>query len=356
MESMTRYGLSPTPNNYSVFYYYHAGTNPNLKMAIDLLLSQQDILTQQNCTDLYQAHLGIDAEQRILKETNTAIEAEVVRVLDAIDRAATNTTQYNQTLSTFSGQLNEPTSLDEIRGAVTKVANETRNMVKQNERLATQLASTTQQLTELRFNFDQAHKELQIDPLTEVGNRKYFDNELLHSTLEARDNGAPLSLLMADIDYFKKFNDAYGHAIGDQVLKLVARTMVENLKGRDIIARYGGEEFVILLPHTALRDAEKVANLLRANLNTKLIRKRSTNETLGGVTISIGAVEYYQGEQLEEFVSRADTALYKAKNEGRNRVVCQELTPEQIEAIRTQANVFVPMLPTENVDMDTTDQ
>ena len=114
--------------------------------------------------------------------------------------------------------------------------------------------------------------------MTEVGNRKYFNHEILRTTAEAREDGLPLSLLMVDIDHFKKFNDTYGHLIGDQVLRLVARTLVENLKGRDIIARYGGEEFVILLPHTRVQDAERVANQLRAGLATKQIKKRNSNE------------------------------------------------------------------------------
>ena len=101
----------------------------------------------------------------------------------------------------------------------------------------------------------------------------------------------------------------------------MAKTLVENLKGRDIIARYGGEEFVILLAHTNTDDAEKVANQLRASLATKKITKRSTNESLGVITISIGATQFNIGEDAESFVGRADGALYKAKQTGRNRVV-----------------------------------
>jgi len=323
LERLVHDGLTPSPNNYAVYYYYFTGTNPNLKMAIDTLIENQKKLTQENCNELYQAHLGLEAEHKVMEETSSVIEGEIKRVLEEIDKAATDTKQYGKTLDTFSGQLTGSASLEQIRGAVTKVMTETRTISKQNERLAGQLAQTTQQLSEVRYNFEQAHKELQIDPLTEVGNRKYFDTQLSKTTAEARESAAPLTLLMVDIDHFKKFNDAYGHQIGDQVLRLVARTLVENLKGRDVIARYGGEEFVILLPQTRATDAEKVANQLRASLATKHIRKRNTNETLGVVTISIGATEYRTDEELDSFVARADAGLYKAKNAGRNQVVIE---------------------------------
>src|ERR1700722_2815209 len=153
IERLSHDGLPPTPNNYAVYYYYFTGTNPNLKMAVDILLDKQGALTQENCNDLFQAHLGLEAEQSVLMETNNIIETAIHRALEAIDKAAANTTNYSKTLDTFSGHLETSVSLEEIRGAVTKVVTETRTISKQNERLASQLAQTTQQLSEVRYNF-----------------------------------------------------------------------------------------------------------------------------------------------------------------------------------------------------------
>jgi len=336
LEHMARDGLMPLPDNYAVYYHYYSGGNANLKMAMDLLIRQTGALTQQQCRDLYMTHLGLEAEHKVLKQANAAIEAEIQKVLGVIDQATTGTAQFGKTLDNFSGKLSSSSSLDQIREVVTKVANETRVISKQNERLHTQLAETTEQLTEMRYNLDAVHRESQIDPLTEVGNRKFFDLEITRAIQEAADNGSPLTLLIADIDHFKKFNDSFGHLVGDQVLRLVARTMVENLKGRDIIARYGGEEFVILLPSTRVTDAEKVANQLRASLGTKQIKRRSTNETLGVITISLGATEYCPGDDVESFVARADGALYKAKQTGRNKVMSETTTPEELAALKAK--------------------
>jgi diguanylate cyclase len=306
--------LAAVPNNYAVYYYYFSGTNPGLKTAIDTILAQNGALTQAHCDEIFMRYLGVEAEHQAISETNAIIEQEVSRVLKVIDQAASGTSHFTQSLDNFSGQLTNSSSLENVREAVTKIVAETKAISKQNERLAAQLSEATQQLVEVRQNLDQVHKESQIDALTEVGNRKFFEKELTHSTAEARDNGSPLTLLMVDIDHFKKFNDSYGHLIGDQVLRLVAHTLVENLKGRD-------------------------ANQLRASLATKSIKRRSTNETLGSITISIGAAEFCVGEEKENFIARADAALYKAKQTGRNKVIIETLPPEEIDAIQSKMRV-----------------
>lgn len=324
MDHLLKDELLPTPDNFAVYYGYYSNSNPNLTMSMSALIDQYGSLTQEHCTQLFLAHLSLEAENKMLQSTSLNIAEEIKTVMGVLEQSATDSTQFNQTLSTFTGTLQSTVSIDQIKAAVARVANETRVMAEQNQRLHAQLTHSTQQLTEMRFNLDEVRKASLVDPLTNVGNRKYFAEELKRVLQEADESGNPVSVLMGDIDYFKKFNDAYGHLIGDEVLKLVAKTLVENLKGRDIIARYGGEEFVILLPQTTVHDAEKVGNQLRTILGTKQVRRRRTNETLGVVTISLGATQYIPKEDSEGFINRADEALYEAKQTGRNKVVCKE--------------------------------
>ncbi|MDD5586247.1 MAG: GGDEF domain-containing protein [Alphaproteobacteria bacterium] len=334
LEHLSRDGLAPMPENFAVYYAYHSGSDGNLKMAMDALLHQFGRLTQQQCSTLYQNHLSLEAEHKALTTATANIENELSRVMLAIDQTTAGTQKYDKSLNTFSGSLQSSPSMDQIREAVARVANETRAMAEQNQRLQSQLTQSTQQLTEMRYNLDVVRKDSLRDPLTEIGNRKYFDAELARATTEAAETGMPLSMLMIDIDYFKKFNDSYGHLIGDQVLRLVARTLIENLKGRDVIARYGGEEFVILLTNTNVASAEKVANQLRISLGSKQIKRKNTNETLGVVTISLGAAEYFPKEPLDGFIARADAALYDAKQTGRNKVMSRLLSMEEMAKIR----------------------
>jgi diguanylate cyclase len=126
---------------------------------------------------------------------------------------------------------------------------------------------------------------------------------------------------MCDIDHFKRFNDTWGHQTGDQVLRLVANCLSENVKGRDTAARYGGEEFVVILRQTALDGAAKLADQIRGNVENKKLVKKSTGDILGTITISIGVAQLRADDTPELLIQRADRALYRAKNTGRNRVV-----------------------------------
>ena len=126
---------------------------------------------------------------------------------------------------------------------------------------------------------------------------------------------------MCDIDHFKKFNDTFGHQTGDQVLRLVANCLSENVKGRDTAARYGGEEFAVILRGAPVDAAVTLADQIRMAVQSKKLVKKSTGDILGTITISIGAAEIGPGDAAASLIQRADACLYAAKNAGRNRVM-----------------------------------
>jgi diguanylate cyclase len=144
---------------------------------------------------------------------------------------------------------------------------------------------------------------------------------------DATKTSEPLSLMMSDVDHFKKFNDTYGHLTGDQVLRLVSMSIKQNIKGQDTATRYGGEEFAVVLPNTVLRSAIVVGDHIRRAVMTKELMKRSTGEHLGRVTVSIGVATLRKGDTPQTLIERADACLYAAKRHGRNRVM-SETDPE----------------------------
>jgi diguanylate cyclase len=128
---------------------------------------------------------------------------------------------------------------------------------------------------------------------------------------------------LTDIDHFKAFNDSYGHLTGDQVIRYVAMTVKQNVKGLDTAARFGGEEFAVVLPNTVLRSAITVAEHIRRAVMNKEVMRRSTGEHLGRVTISVGVAALRAGDTAQTLIERADNCLYAAKRGGRNKVVSE---------------------------------
>ncbi|MDQ1244123.1 MAG: hypothetical protein QG565_463 [Campylobacterota bacterium] len=151
------------------------------------------------------------------------------------------------------------------------------------------------------------------DPLTKIRNRHYYNEQIKKESANANRYFYPLSLVVFDIDYFKRINDEQGHDVGDKVLVEYAKLISSHLRNGDIFCRIGGEEFTLILPHTEKSGAYKIADKLRVMVQE--------HKKVVPITVSFGVVEYIKGEDLEMTFKRADKALYEAKNGGRNRVV-----------------------------------
>lgn len=158
-----------------------------------------------------------------------------------------------------------------------------------------------------------------IDTLTGLFNRRWLEHIYQRESTRCAFNEQPLSMLMLDVDHFKAYNDCHGHLAGDYALCLVSHTLRNQLRPKDSMARYGGEEFVILLPEMNGDDARAIGERLRSSLE-QISSFYSPLGVLPGVTISIGLAEMRQPESLQGLIARADTALYKAKQDGRNRL------------------------------------
>lgn len=326
MERMIAERLPPNPENFTLWYAYHSGQLPDLTRAVDMALRDGGTLTQVHCDELFKRFFTLDAEAQAIRETSERARSALGKILDMLNAAGSETNRYGHALAGFQGELDEPMSMEDLRAMVAAIAAETTAIVEQQTRLQSQLLDSSQQLAEMRVNLDTARREAMTDGLTGIANRKAFDLTLNEAARESAAENLPLSLLMVDIDHFKTFNDTHGHLVGDHVLRLVAKVLTECIKGRDTAARYGGEEFSIILPHTALGNAVKVAEQVRATVGSRQIVNRARNASYGTVTLSIGAAQFRPGEPMPTLVRRADQALYGAKRGGRNRVCAEETT------------------------------
>jgi diguanylate cyclase (GGDEF)-like protein len=171
--------------------------------------------------------------------------------------------------------------------------------------------------------------ESMTDPLTGLLNRRYFNELSGKEVTRARRHGLAFAVLMIDIDHFKRINDTFGHPVGDLAIKAVADACNNSLRPHDLLARYGGEEFVLTLPHSDEAGARVVAERIRQLVETIEIATESGPLRF---TVSVGVSIYQDGLALEQVVGRADEALYKAKQGGRNRVVSLPFEPGMVPA------------------------
>lgn len=320
LERILQEGLAPTPEIYELWYAYYAGVSPEVSRAIDILIANKQKITEDRCRDMHARFLSDARNEDIMRRAGDQINDTIRNVSGAVRDVHDATATYSGTLETVSERMSKIEKPEEMREIVKSVMSDTRTMLERNQKLEHELDKSSALMQGLQRDLEQVRKEAMTDGLTGLSNRKAFDAAIARVTEEAQSTDTTFTLLMVDIDHFKTFNDNYGHQIGDQVLRLVARTLVEGVKGRDISARYGGEEFVIILPDTTLSAGVAVGNSLRKTVATKDVINRASGEKLGRITMSVGVAEFTQGENVEDLIARADAALYTAKHNGRNQV------------------------------------
>jgi diguanylate cyclase len=330
------HAIPADPRTFTLGYAYYDGTNTELKTEVDHLIAA-GAFNRRSCGRLYEDIFGVDTEARAIRDASGMIEHTLSRVLETMNEAGKDVETYGKVLEDFNGKVgNDAAALSadaDIRGAIESIMAETRKMATRSSALEKRFADNSEEIVELRRDLDEMRTAATTDALTGIANRKHFDIRLLEYTEDCARNGEPLSLLMGDVDHFKTFNDGHGHQVGDMVLRLVARTMAECVRGRDFVARYGGEEFVVLLPKTGLEGSFAVAENIRNTISSKRLMLKSTGKTLGMVTLSFGVAQFKPGETLEELITRADSGLYAAKKHGRNRVESTEPLASEIRRV-----------------------
>ncbi|HVX76356.1 MAG TPA: GGDEF domain-containing protein [Bradyrhizobium sp.] len=323
------------PRNYEIWYVYATGYNPPLNKIINETLARSGTLSEADLEQIYESYLSqIKTTDRIDK-VGARVIGEIDDVMTLITEALGMSTSYDESLSGATEKLKAADSRDQLKTIIESLVESTRQMRDTNKVLEERLLLSKTEISDLQQSLDAIRAESLTDPLTGLGNRKYFDRSIERAVEHALASSEPLSLLMFDIDHFKSFNDSYGHLTGDQVLRLVALSLKQTIKGQDITARYGGEEFAVVLPNTGLRQALTVADHIRRAVMAKELKKKSTGEILGRVTISVGVSILKPGDDTDSLIERADACLYAAKRNGRNRVIC-EVDPEYAAEIQNQ--------------------
>ena len=316
--------IPPKPAYYQVWFSHLEKQTANLSSEIQKKLEQDRAIDEFFLKGIHEKYFEMAHPAKKIEDLARDILRETKSLKSLSEEFSNNTIQFRSDLTDASHNATETGDADDrsskLLAALLEAAEKA---ITHNNQLEEDLLAASAQISMLQKSIKIITKDAKTDFLTKLYNRRYFDTAITHLLDASRTEETPLCLIVADIDHFKSFNDKWGHQVGDQVLKLVANVLQENVKGQDLLARYGGEEFIIALPRTTLLDAERLAQNIRFAIAKRKLINRASNEDLGRVTMSFGVAQLRGNASIEELYKAADAALYEAKNTGRNKVVCQ---------------------------------
>lgn len=319
MDEMERHNVWPTPLNFELWTHFVAAPESELGREIARIISAGEPFTD-NLSDELAAHYLPKAKLNDqIRDAGDALSKELASVSDAINTAKKSSEAYGRTLATAGKALEVAENPVALKATVETLTAATRRMTHENQALEKRLTESTEEVTRLREHLEQVRRDATTDGLTSLANRKAFDDELERACADADEKGEALTLALLDIDHFKRFNDTWGHQTGDQVLRFVASVIGRTGAPPRFTARFGGEEFAVIFPRERAVAAYAALEDIRNEVSSRMLKRRSTNEDLGQITVSAGFAERKPGEGAHAILERADEALYASKRSGRNR-------------------------------------
>ncbi len=328
IEAMESSGVWPTPLNFEIWVHYLGDPEGPLGREIKRILAASEPFTEATADMLAAEYLPRGRLTEEIRDAGRVLDRELSSVSEAISRAHKSQSAYGETLDKAASSIESAGDGAGLKAIVSGLTSATRKVQRENETLEKRLDDSTREVVRLREHLEQVRRDAMTDALTNLANRKAFDEHLETACAQAETGGGSLVLAVLDIDHFKRFNDTWGHQTGDQVLRYVASVMGRVAKAPRIAARYGGEEFAMIFPKEDLVQVEAALESIRKEIASRSLRRRSTDDELGAVTLSAGFAQRRPGETASSLLDRADTALYASKHAGRNRVTSAERLDE----------------------------
>ncbi|MBU1325423.1 MAG: GGDEF domain-containing protein [Alphaproteobacteria bacterium] len=326
LDEMEAAGVWPTPVNFELWLHHLGEPEGPLGQEIRRILAAGEPFTDAVSDMLAAEYLPRGRLSEEIRDAGRVLDRELNSVATAIATAHRSQNEYGQVLAGASADMDKADSPDNLRAVVDGLTTATRKVQKQNADLEKRLDVSTREVAKLREHLEQVRRDAMTDALTNLANRKAFDEHLEASVESAHRDGRELVLAVVDIDHFKRFNDTWGHQTGDQVIRYVASVLARLARSPRMAARYGGEEFAVVFPNEDAAAVEAALESVRTEIASRSLRRRSTDDELGAVTISAGYARLARDETASALIGRADEALYASKHAGRNRVTSAETT------------------------------
>lgn len=327
IEQLKKIGLDPKAHNYAVWFSALTKEHPALAQTLNDIVAQKMPLSQERMDYLFATYVQDDGRAATVQETAQLARKLFAEVLLSIQHFTGASGEVGQQMQGTLNSLSDEPTAEELKALAEAIVQGASRLKLSGETLNARLSESQKEIEGLKTNLAKVTVESEKDFLTNLANRKTFDRRLQERIEEARAEGTDLVLLMLDVDHFKQFNDKFGHVIGDEVLKIVARSLTDTVKGMDTVARYGGEEFAVILPKTPIGGGMIVGEAVRKAIASKELKRRDTGDNYGVITVSVGVASFNrQHDTAESFIERADEALYRSKKAGRNRVTQENLS------------------------------
>lgn len=301
----------------------------NLTKVVDSMIEKKMTFNEELSEKLYEKFFSAEKELKTIVETGATFQKELKKIVSVLKETGEDTSLHTNTLMEQMSKLSDFEGANELKDIVKVIIDDTDKMQAQSQKLESKLEESTFKIESLQSNLENARIESRTDALTNIGNRKFFEEKIEEYVTNHKKLGHDLCLIPCDIDFFKKFNDNFGHQIGDQVLKVVAHVIKKELGLQGSAARYGGEEFAILLPKAKLGDAIEIADHIRKVISERIIKNKNTGANFGRITMSFGVASMNANMTADDLIQKSDSALYLSKANGRN-MVQSELELDQV--------------------------
>ncbi len=315
------HGLEPSPANFELCHRYLSGRDGELNAMIDKAIAKDGSLSEAVTMAIsakLDPGLSTDELSRIAIDAQSYLE----QMTTILAKSGDDARDYGVALAQEAEGL-ETAATPAL--SVKTLVDLTKSMIEKAQAAEDDLRRTEMQMTAMRKDLAAAHHKANSDPLTGLPNRRALDQHLRAAFENARRANSPLALAICDIDHFKQFNDTHGHQIGDEVIKFVGSSLGRAASNGDVfVARYGGEEFVMVFERGSVANAMPVLDKIRAAIAARELKVTNTGQSLGKLSFSGGLATINIQDSPGSILKRADAALYKAKQDGRNRITAAD--------------------------------
>jgi diguanylate cyclase len=322
---MSRHVAVFNPLTYAVWYEYVRGSNSALSAAVDAAIAKGKPLADEDISQLFDTHVALRDIESSMRMRNR-MEQMIDEVSVAATETSTEVAHYSDGLDRYQERLRTDQAPAAVAEVVGSLLSDTMRVKLRTTDLQTQLHNSSQEVERLRQDLQTAQGLAHIDPLTGLMNRRGLD---LHVRNQFGAGLEGCALLLFDIDEFRQINDAHGHLLGDRVINAVGHSIRRLIEPKGVAARVGGEEFAALLAGHSAELITELADGIRSAVERGRIKRQDQDASVGGVTVSVGVAFGVGSESFETLLERANRALFRSKQDGRNRVTVAARSEEE---------------------------